>query len=77
MKKLLLLFAVLMVVLTLSACGGNKVQIGIVLPTQNEERWIQDEARFKAYLDETDYTYEILFSNGSSQTEASNIDTLV
>ena len=77
MKKLFLLVATLAFVFTLSACGGQTVQIGIVLPTQNEERWIQDEARFKAYLDETDYSYEILFSDGDSQVEASNIDTLI
>jgi putative multiple sugar transport system substrate-binding protein len=77
MKKLFLLFTVLFVGLALSACGGQKVDIGIVLPTQNEERWIQDEARFRSYLDETEYSYEILFSDGDSQTEASNIDTLV
>lgn len=77
MKKLLMLFVVTVFAVSLSACGGNQVDIGIVLPTQNEERWTQDEARFKAYLDETEYNYEILFSEGDSQVEASNIETLI
>lgn len=78
MKKLLVLFAALTMTLVLSACGKTEtVDIGIVLPTQNEERWIQDQARFKTYLDESDYSYEILFSDGDSQVEASNIETLI
>lgn len=77
MKKLLLLFAVAVTGFTLSACGSSNVDIGIVLPTQNEERWTQDEARFEAYLADTEYSYEILFSDGDSQVEASNIETLV
>ncbi|MCF7926190.1 MAG: substrate-binding domain-containing protein [Candidatus Izimaplasma sp.] len=77
MKKLFLLFVAALFVASLSACGGNQVDIGIVLPTQNEERWTQDQERFKSYLDDTDYSYEILFSEGDSQVEASNIDTLI
>lgn len=78
MKKIVLLIMALVVTLTLAACGGkNTVDIGIVLPTQNEERWIQDEARFETFLEDTDYSYEILFSDGDSQIEASNIDTLI
>lgn len=77
MKKVLLFLVAAVFVATLSACGGNTVQIGIVLPTQNEERWTQDQARFETFLDATDYTYEILFSEGDSQVEASNIDTLI
>lgn len=77
MKKVLLFLALAMFTFSLSACGGNQIDIGIVLPTQNEERWTQDEARFEAFLDETDYNYEILFSEGDSAVEASNIETLV
>lgn len=77
MKKLLLLLAVAVAGFTLSACGSSSVDIGIVLPTQNEERWTQDQERFEAFLADTDYSYEILFSDGDSQVEASNIETLV
>ena len=77
MKKLLFVLLAAVLVVSLSACKAQKVQIGIVLPTQDEERWTQDKARFEALLDETDYTYEILFSAGSSTTEAANIETLI
>ena len=58
------------------ATGGN-VQVGIVLPTKDEPRWIQDETRFAAILDEAGFTYQVLFSQGNSATEKSNVETLI
>jgi putative multiple sugar transport system substrate-binding protein len=52
-------------------------QIGIVLPTRDEPRWQQDEARFKALLDTAGVPVEILFSQGSSANEKSNVETLL
>jgi putative multiple sugar transport system substrate-binding protein len=77
MKKLLSLFAAFAVVLTLAACGGDQVDIGIVLPTNEEPRWVQDETRFNELLDDTEYNVEILFSEGSVATERSNVETLI
>ncbi|MCF7924941.1 MAG: substrate-binding domain-containing protein [Candidatus Izimaplasma sp.] len=77
MKRVLFLVLLSVFTISLSACGGSQLDIGIVFPTQNEERWIQDEARFESFLDDTEYSYEILFSDGDSQIEASNIDTLI
>ena len=43
--------------------GDSKtVDIGIVLPTKDEPRWIQDETRFKDALRSTEYSVEVLFS---------------
>ncbi|QUI22334.1 sugar-binding protein [Vallitalea pronyensis] len=53
------------------------VDIGIVLPTKEEPRWVQDEARFKAALDGTDKSVEILFSQGDSAREKQNVETLI
>jgi len=62
----------------LSSCSqGPKVQVGIVLPTKDEPRWIQDEARFQDALKAAGYTTEILFSQGDSAKEASNVETLI
>ena len=46
--------AVALMGLFLSACGqtatkastGGKLAVGVVLPTKDEPRWIQDQARF-------------------------------
>lgn len=53
------------------------VDIGIVLPTKEEPRWVQDEARFKAALEGTDKSVEILFSQGDSAREKQNVETLI
>lgn len=55
----------------------DEVQVGIVLPTKDEPRWIQDETRFSAILDEAGFSYQVLFSQGNSATEKTNVETLV
>ncbi|WP_026675300.1 sugar ABC transporter substrate-binding protein [Alkalihalobacterium bogoriense] len=62
-----------------SASKGNSggVEVGIVLPTRDEPRWVQDEERFKAALAESEYNTEILFSQGSSANERENVETLI
>ena len=63
-----------------SSGGGSsskKVSVGIVLPTKDEPRWVQDEQRFKDALSGSEYTTEILFSQGSSAKEKENVETLL
>lgn len=57
------------------ASGGT--DIGIVLPTRDEPRWVQDETRFKAALEGTNRSVEILFSQGSSANELQNVEALL
>lgn len=57
--------------------SSSAVDIGIVLPTKDEPRWVQDEARFKAALEDSEYTTEILFSQGSSAKEKENVEALL
>ncbi|MCI0520296.1 MAG: sugar-binding protein [Chloroflexi bacterium] len=67
----------------LTACGGAKpaaesaLAVGIVLPTKDEPRWIQDETRFKDALTAAGYSVEILFSQGSSAKEKENVEALI
>ncbi len=72
----------------LSACGGGAttateepagttLEVGIVLPTKDEPRWIQDETRFKDALSAAGYEVEILFSQGDSAKEKANVETLI
>ncbi len=74
--------------LLLSACGGaattaaptaagTKLAVGIVLPTKDEPRWLQDEARFKEALTAAGYDVEILFSQGDSSKEKANVESLI
>ncbi len=48
-----------------------------MLPTKDEPRWIQDEARFKEALEAAGYEVEILFSQGSSAKEKENVESLL
>ena len=51
--------------------------VGVVLPTKDEPRWIQDETRFKDAFSAAGYEVEILFSEASSAKEAENVDALI
>jgi putative multiple sugar transport system substrate-binding protein len=89
MKKFLVMLLVFSMLLAMTACGkapvpataepvdSNTVDVGIVLPTKDEPRWVQDETRFTEALKSTDYSVEILFSQGSSAKEKENVDALI
>lgn len=80
-KIIALMLVVMMFAAVASACGSkngsSKVSVGIVLPTKDEPRWVQDEQRFKDALSGTKYTTDILFSQGSSAKEKENVETLI
>ncbi len=59
------------------AAEGSKLAVGIVLPTKDEPRWIQDETRFKDALTAAGYEVQILFSQGDSAKEKANVEALI
>ncbi|WP_313893447.1 substrate-binding domain-containing protein [Psychrobacillus sp.] len=80
--KGLTFLAILMVfALVVAGCssggGSSSVDVGIVLPTKDEPRWVQDEQRFKDALKDSKYSTEILFSQGSSAKEKENVEALL
>lgn len=78
LKAIPLMLIVVMLALVVSACGkDSKVDVGIVLPTKDEPRWVQDEKRFTDALKDTKYSVEILFSQGTSAKEKENVDALI
>ncbi len=86
MKKLLALFLAVTMAFSLVACGGGgeeesapreEVQVGIVLPTKEEPRWLQDEESFSTALADAGFTSEVLFSQGKSETELANVEALL
>jgi len=71
--------------MVLAACGPSAtptaatpaLSVGVILPTKNEPRWIQDETRFKDALTAAGYDVEILFSQGDSAKEKANVESLI
>lgn len=76
MKRMTTLLLTLVLCFTLCAAAYAS-DVGIVLPTKDEPRWLQDQARFESVIADTDYTVEVLFSQGSSATELTNVETLI
>jgi putative multiple sugar transport system substrate-binding protein len=60
-----------------AAATTQKLAVGIVLPTKDEPRWIQDQTRFQDQLKAAGYDVEILFSEKSSDKEKSNVEALI
>src|SRR5690349_14819446 len=79
-----LMALVITAMMVLSACApaagtetGDKLAVGIILPTKDEPRWVQDETRFKDALSAAGYDVQILFSQGDSAKEKANVESLI
>jgi putative multiple sugar transport system substrate-binding protein len=55
----------------------EELAVGIVLPTKDEPRWIQDQTRFQDKLSELGYDVEILFSQADPSMEKANVESLI
>src|SRR5512135_1544196 len=60
-----------------AATAAPAFAVGVVLPTKNEPRWIQDETRFNDAFKAAGYTVQILFSDGDSAKEKANVESLI
>jgi len=74
MKKVFLFFSTLLV---LATGAFAQLQVGIVLPTKDEERWLQDQARFQDALKTAGVNAQVLFSEKDSAKEKANVETLI
>jgi putative multiple sugar transport system substrate-binding protein len=91
MKKFSIVLSLFVIAATvLSACGTPatpttavqatqpaKLSVGVVLPTKDEPRWIQDETRFNDAFKAAGYDVQILFSQGDSAKEKANVESLI
>ena len=87
MKKILCAILALAMLLALGACGEQKAPtaeadaaasnslVGIILPTKEESRWLNDQKYFEQYFN--GMNYEILFSQNNTATEKTNVETLI
>jgi len=73
--------------MVLSACGASATpttapavgggSVGVILPTKNEPRWIQDETRFNDAFAKAGVDVKVLFSDGDSAKEKANVESLI
>jgi len=80
MKRIFTLILAVVVVLSLAACGGKEIKIGVVLPDASEERWANQDGKF--FEEELEalgagYEYDILFSDGDEAKEKQNVEALI
>ncbi len=57
--------------------SAANISVGIVLPTTEEPRWIQDMAHFQKAFKAAGYEAEILFSQGDATRQKANVEALV
>jgi len=77
MKKMAAFFSTVFTLMVLATGAFAQTQVGIVLPTKDEERWIQDQTRFQDALKTAGISAEVLFSEKDSGKEKSNVETLI
>jgi len=77
MRRTIIVLASLMFLVVLGNSAFAQVQVGIVLPTKDEPRWIQDQTRFMDALKTAGVTAEVLFSQGDPAKEKANVESLI
>ncbi|MBQ9503901.1 MAG: substrate-binding domain-containing protein, partial [Lachnospiraceae bacterium] len=58
-----------------SGVGGNKV--GVAMPTQSSERWINDGANMKSQLEELGYEVDLQYAEDDVQMQVSQIENMI
>ena len=82
MKKLVSTLAALALACTLFSCAkkgsasGKKV-VGVAMPTQSSERWINDGANMKKQLEAKGYAVDLQYAEDDVQMQVSQIENLI
>jgi len=77
MRRISVILTALLFFMVLGTAVFAQTQVGIVLPTKDEPRWIQDQTRFLDALKTAGISAEVLFSQGSSAMEKTNVESLI
>lgn len=60
-----------------AAVDASGKTVGLAMPTQSSERWINDAANMKAQLEAIGYTVEVQFAEDDVQAQVSQIENLI
>jgi len=77
MKRVSKVLIALLFTAVMGSAAFAQVQIGVVLPTKDEPRWIQDQTRFEAAFKTAGIPTQILFSQGDTAKEKANVESLI
>ena len=86
MKKIVTVLAAFALACTLFSCGGEKKTdaaasskkvVGVAMPTQSSERWINDGANMKKQLEAKGYSVELQYAEDDVQMQVSQIENLI
>lgn len=79
-KKIILSLAILSLIFSVS-CGKKssekKLIVGVAMPTQSSERWINDAANIKSQLEALGYGVDVQFAEDDVQAQVSQIENLI
>lgn len=85
-RKLILFISALVLALLLTACGGNKGgttggeskgTVGIAMPTQSAQRWIDDGNNMVKELEELGYETILQYGEDDVQNQVSQIENMI
>lgn len=82
MKKLLKIFIVTILAVSLVACGGedaenDKKLVGVAMPTQSAPRWIADGNNMKDLLEEKGYEVDLQFGEDVVENQVAQIENMI
>ena len=92
MKKILAILTAAAMTFSLFSCGESKGKeagagasstaaakkiVGVAMPTQSSERWINDGANMKKQLEAKGYTVELQYAEDDVQMQVSQIENLI
>ena len=82
MKKFLAMMLALAMVLSLAACGGSSAggetkTVGVAMPTQSSERWINDGGNMKKQLEALGYEVVLQYAEDDVQMQVSQIENMI
>lgn len=89
MRKMLALVLSCIMVLAIAGCGssgGDKAastaksggkKIGVAMPTQSSQRWIQDGKNMKEKLEKLGYTVDLQYAEDDVQAQVSQLENMI
>ena len=76
-KTLILWFALLFAAAAFVGCNSQSEDVGVVMPTRSEERWIKDGEAVKAGLEKLGYKVNLQYSDDDIPIQTRQIDDLI